>query len=155
MIILENDFFSLFICTGWPVSGTLRERSWSDQQDEPVRSLNGFQHKKNKLKRDFFVSPNWGLESPSRHWKSLRDSGLVLLWILRLFSGQSSQQRQRRKTAHQTTLATWLKQPLSNEKGCFSKYYICPLQSISHWKNRYNLNLPGTVLNCDKSISCD
>lgn len=52
-------FFFKLICTYrltclW---NNIRERSWSDgedQQDKPVRSLNGFQHKKNTLQKGFF-----------------------------------------------------------------------------------------------------
>lgn len=59
MIILENDlgyFSNSFARTGWPVSGTLRDSKddGEEQQDKPVRSLNGFQHKKNVQQKGFF-----------------------------------------------------------------------------------------------------
>lgn len=91
-IILEIFFFNSTVRTGWPVSGTLRERFWSggkDQQDEPVRSLNRFQHKKSTLQKRL-VSPYPEPPYTSHVCVTVAWS----LWILWLFSGQSSLQMQ-------------------------------------------------------------
>lgn len=78
-------------------NGAWRER-WSnskDQQEEPVGRLNEFQHKKNTLKKELFVSLNCFLESLSLHYTFLCNGGVavpcvskVIQWAIKLIQWQ-------------------------------------------------------------------